>query len=146
VKLSPHARVCCDGGDNACSNVTWDQEIAEGSVTPALERPITATGPSHSLHFGLSSLAVPEDVVLDSGATAESAFMVRATRIREGSNVAAATEPTTAQAMTCKLESNDAAVVTGTLQIQPGTDERRAVTRISSGTLELKYRAPGEPR
>ncbi|MCA1561805.1 MAG: hypothetical protein LC804_16580 [Acidobacteria bacterium] len=143
VRLSPNARVCCDGGDNACSNVTWDQEIAEGSLTPALERPLNTTGPTHSLHFALSSLAVPEDVVLDSSATAESGFMVRATRLREGSS---APTVSASQSMTCKLESADAAVVTGTLQIQPGTDERQAITRISSGTLELKYRAPGAPR
>ena len=144
VRLSPNARVCCDGGDNACGNVTWNQEITEGSLTPPLERPITATGASRSLRFALSSLAVPDDVVLDSTATATSAFLVRATRIRDGASAAAVSEPDP-QRMTCKLESA-ATLVTGTLRIQPGVDERRAVTRISSGTIELSYRAPADVR
>ena len=142
VRLSPHARVCCDGGDNACSNVTWDQGIAEGSLTPALERPIDVSGTNRMLQFALSSLPVPSDVVLDSTATAESAFLVRATRVREGSPPAAVQGE--AQSMTCKLESANSVVVTGNLRVQPGLDEHRAVTRISSGTIELSYRAPGD--
>jgi hypothetical protein len=136
VRLSPHARVCCDGGDNACASVTWDEEIAAGSVTPVLPRPLQPGAESRELQFELSSLAVPSDVALDPTATASSAFLVRATRVLDGFT-AGATED--AQRMTCTLQSGDATVATGTLRIRPGLDENRVVTRISSGTLELSY-------
>jgi hypothetical protein len=139
VRLSPHVRVCCDGGDNACANVTWDDEIAAGSVTPPVSRPLDAAGASRQLQFALLSLAVPSDVALDPTATASSAFLVRATRLREGSSVGTTGPSQDAQRMTCTLQSGDATLATGTLRIQPGLDENRLVTRISSGTLELKY-------
>src|SRR5687767_8566888 len=40
VRLSPEARVCCDGGDNACASVTWDESIVAGSVAPPITRPL----------------------------------------------------------------------------------------------------------
>ena len=130
--------MCCDGGDNACTNVTWNEGVTQGSLTPALARPIEARGVDRTLLFGLSSLPVPADVILDSSATAESAFLVRATRMREGSAI------NEGQPMVCKLESANQVVMTGTLHVQPGIDEMRAVTRISSGTIELKYRSAAD--
>lgn len=139
VRLSPQARVCCDGGDNACASVTWDEEIAAGSVTPALPRPLKPTGGTRELQFALSSLAVPSEVALEPTATASSAFLVRASRILQGSSAGTTGPSQDAQRMTCTLQSGDATVATGTLRIHPGLDENRVVTRISSGTLELKY-------
>ena len=139
VRLSPHARVCCDGGDNACANVTWNDDITAGSVAPALGKPFPAGGDSRTLKFSLSSMSVPASVDLDPQATASSAFLVRATRVREGATQTAP-EGEQAQQMFCTLQSNAATVSTGTLRIQPGRDENGAVTRISSGTLELNYK------
>jgi hypothetical protein len=50
------------------------------------------------------------------------------------------------QGMTCRLESSDTEIATGILRIQPGTDDRGAVTRISSGSLQLSYRRATEGR
>jgi len=141
VRLSPHARVCCDGGDGACANVTWNEEITAGSVSPELTHPFTPPGEKKMLKFSLSSLSVPSNVELDPNAAASSAFLVRATRIPEGSN-ASLTEGQESQQMVCKLESAENPVATGTLRIQPGRDESGAVTRISTGIIELEYRRP----
>jgi hypothetical protein len=138
VRLSPHARVCCDGGDNACSNVSWTDGVTEGTLSPALGRPLDARGIDRTLHFGLSSLPVPTDVTLDSSAITESAFLVRATRMREAPQTA------TGQPMVCRLESADRTVMTGTLHVQPGVDEKGQVTRISSGTLQLNYQSASD--
>ena len=138
VRLSPHARVCCDGGDNACGNVSWIDGVTEGALTPALARPLEARGIDRTLHFGLSSLPVPTDVVLDPSATVESAFLVRATRMREP------LQTNVGQPMVCRLESGDQNVMRGTLHVQPGVDEKGQVTRISSGTLQLNYQSPGD--
>ena len=135
VRLSPEVRVCCDGGDNACAGVTWDESIASGSVAPALPQPLKPTGGARELRFALSSLAVPSEVALDPSATASSAFLVRATRLLAG---ATAPNPD-AEAMTCTLQNGDATLSTGTLRIRPGLDENGVVTRISSGTMDLKY-------
>lgn len=139
VRLSPDVRVCCDGGDNACGGVTWDEGIASGSVAPALPQPLKPTGGSRELRFALSSLAVPSEVALDPSATASSAFLVRATRLLEGSSPGANGPSQEAAAMTCTLHNGDAALSTGTLRIQPGRDENGVVSRISSGTMDLKY-------
>ena len=141
VRLSPEARVCCDGGDNACANVAWDTDSVEGSVNPALPRPLKPTAESRELQFALSSLTIPPDVPLDPAAAASSAFLVRATRLRPGSGSAPAPSQG-AQAMTCTLQNGDVTLATGTLRLLPGVDENGAVTRISSGTFELKYNAP----
>ena len=145
VRLSPHARVCCDGGDGACANVTWNEEITAGSVSPELTHPFAAPGEKKTLKFSLSSLSVPSNVELDPNATASSAFLVRATRIPEGSYAALA-EGQESQRMVCKLESSENPVATGTLRIQPGRDESGAVTRISTGTVEIDYRRSGGTR
>jgi hypothetical protein len=145
VRLSPHARVCCDAGDGACANVTWNEEITAGSVSPELTHPFMAPGEKKTLKFSLSSLSVPSNVELDPNATASSAFLVRATRILEGSN-ASLTEGQGSQQMVCKLESSENPVATGTLRIEPGRDESGAVTRISTGTVEIDYRRSGGSR
>jgi hypothetical protein len=145
VRLSPNARVCCDGGDNACGGVTWNDEITSGSVTPAVSHALRPAGSTEQLQFALSSLPVPADVPLDTTATASSAFLVRATRLREppatGGPAGGAS-----QGITCRLESLDAEVASGVMRLEPGRDERGGVTRISSGTLQLTYRRPAESR
>ena len=141
VRLSPEARVCCDGGDNACASVTWDESIVAGSVAPPLGRPIKQGAASRELQFALSSLAVPPEVSLDPRATASSAFLVRATRLLAG----ATSSSRESEPITCTLTSGDATVATGTLRIQPGLDNNKAVTRISSGTLGMKYRRDRRP-
>lgn len=140
VRLSANARVCCDGGDNACAGVTWDDEITSGTLAPAILAPLEPGGPARQLQFALSSLPVPRDVDLDATATAESAFLVRAARVKDGSG-AAAQGAGDSQSMTCTLHSGEAEVAKALLRIQPGVDENRAVTRISRGTIELNYRA-----
>lgn len=139
VRLSADARVCCDGGDNACAGVTWGEDTVAGSLTPVLPRPLKPAGGSRELQFALSSLAIPSDVALDPTATASPAFLLRATRVREGFSAGTTGPGQDAQRMTCTLQSGDATVATGTLRIQPGLDENRVVTRISSGSLELRY-------
>ncbi len=134
VRLSPEARVCCDGGDNACASVTWDESIVAGSVAPPLGRPIKQGAASRELQFALSALAVPPEVSLDPRATASSAFLVRATRLLAG----ATSSSRESEPITCTLTSGDATVATGTLRIQPNPDNNKTVTRISSGTPEPK--------
>lgn len=139
VRLSAEARVCCDGGDNACASIAWDTDSFEGSLAPAIPRPIKPTVESRELQFALSSLPIPGDVMLNPAATASSAFLVRATRVRPGSSEAAPPVGQGAEAMSCTLQSGDTTLATGTLRIRPGVDENGAATRISAGTFELKY-------
>jgi hypothetical protein len=142
VQLSPDTRVCCDGGDGACSKRTANDEAASAVVTPPVTRPFSATGEARSLQFSLSSLPVPPDVQLDPNATAESAFLIRASRVLPGSGTSPGPNQD-AQRMSCRLESADREISSATLRIQPGLDENRSSSRISTGTLELSYRAPG---
>ncbi len=141
VRLSPHARVCCDGGDNACAGVTWDEEITAGALAPELPQPIKPAGAARELRFALSSLPVPADVSLEPSAAASSAFLVRATRIPKLAPVPAGSEAS--QAMICRLESGDASVTTGSLTIKPGIDEDGRMSRISSGIIQLNYGGSG---
>ena len=84
-------------------------------------------------------MSVPTSVDLDPQATAASAFLVRATRVREGATPTMP-EGEQAQQMSCTLQSSESIVATGTLRVQPGRDDTGAVTRISSGTVELNYK------
>jgi hypothetical protein len=145
VRLSATERVCCDGGDGACAQVKWDEEIAQGSVAPGFERPIRTSDTNQKLEFKLESSSVPDNVTIDPNAAVGSAFLLRATRVPAGSGAAASTQGTD-MPMTCKLESGGLTMATGSLHIQPGADEHRAVNRVKSGTVDLEYRSPAAER
>jgi hypothetical protein len=140
VQLSATLRVCCDGGDDACGSLTWDQPVPEGSLAPALRRALEITEPRHRLQFELSSSAVPENAGIDPAEAVDAAFLVRATRLAAGSSSGEA--PEGASAVACRLVGPDTTFATGTLTLRPGTDEHGQINRISSGTMELNYNQP----
>ena len=138
VRLSPALRVCCDSGSGACAAVTWDEQIPQGSIKPvgALAQHGEATD---RLRFALNPHSVPEDLTLDRAATAAQAFLVKATRVTDDSAPSPASDTT---ALSCTLQSNNATLATGTLQLTPGVDEQGRATRVSAGTFDLQYSRP----
>ena len=99
VQLSSELRVCCDGGDDACSNVPWEQQVPSGSVTPAGRR-LTSGEADQQLQFNLSSYDVPPNADFDRRGTPASAFMLKAMRVPAGENVTIADGAST---VACRL-------------------------------------------
>src|SRR6266540_590091 len=119
VQLMPNVRVCCDSGDAACNNITWDQQVPEGSISPAIEAPLQSTD-------------------LEPNASVESPFLVRATRVPEG----AQPETTGAAAVSCRLDTRERNLATASVALRPGADASGRVNRVSAGSVELHYKAP----
>lgn len=138
VQLTREMRVCCDNGDGACSRVTWDAQVPQGILSPTLDHPLAVTDTERALQFSLSSAEIADNVELDPKAVVESPFIVKATRIPEGSTPA----QMEAGAVSCRLDTRETTLASGVLHLQPGVDRLGRVNRVSAGTLELNYRAP----
>jgi hypothetical protein len=140
VQVAPGLRVCCDGGDDACSSVSWDQEVMAASVTPTLNRGLDATSTTHRLHFALSSPGTVSASDIDPESAAESAFLVKADRAGDSEpEIEAGSAVST---VSCRLVSASQTFASGTLRLVPGVDERGNINRVSSGTVELRYNEP----
>jgi hypothetical protein len=138
VQIAPELHVCCDGGDGACRNLPWDQRLEEGSVSPALERPLETIQSNRTLRFALSSADIADNVVLDPNAVVDSPFLIRATRTPEGSEP----EIVGAASVSCRLLTPGGSVATASARLRPGADAAGQVNRIASGFMELNYRQP----
>ncbi len=138
VQLMPNVRVCCDSGDAACNNITWDQQVPEGSISPAIEAPLQSTDLERTLQFSVSSANIADNVALDPNASVESPFLVRATRVPEG----AQPETTGAAAVSCRLDTRERNLATASVALRPGADASGRVNRVSAGSVELHYKAP----
>lgn len=138
VNLPHGARLCCDGGDKACEDPTALLRVYEGSVTPAMDRPLATSGDTRHLEFELSAFDLADNLNLDPSLAFQPGFAIKATRIPEGAegrSVDPAHSP-----VSCSLRSGDTTVATGVLRVvttPTGTDG----TRVSSGTVELEYKA-----
>jgi hypothetical protein len=138
VQLATTVRVCCDSGDGACANVTWDQQVAEGSASPAIDQALEPTDTARRLQFALFSADIADNVSLDPNAAVESPFIVRATRVPEGIEM-----PHTGGAtVSCRLDTKEKTLATGTLQLNPGGDAQGRVNRVSAGSIVLNYYEP----
>jgi hypothetical protein len=137
VQLTQGLRVCCDSGDGACSKMTWDQQVPEGSLSPAMEKSLATRETNRQLHFSLSSADVADNLILGPNAVIESPFLIRAARVPEGAQLPIVDSA----AVSCRLVTPDAQLASGTLQLQPGVDSQHRVNRISAGSVELSYRA-----
>jgi len=138
VQLAPAVRVCCDSGDGACANITWEQQVPEGSASPALDQPLQTTDTEHRLQFSLSSADIADNVALDPNAVVESPFIVRATRVPEGEQP----PDVGGAAVSCRLDTRERTLASGTLRLNPGVDARRRVNRVSAGSIDLTYHEP----
>jgi len=138
VQLTPGLRVCCDNGDGTCGNMTWDNEVPEGSVSPSLDEPLQTADTERKLQFALSAADIADNVELDPNAIVESPFLVKAARVLPGDQP----DHTDGAAVSCRLETRKGNVATGTLRLNPGVDAQRRVNRVSSGSVDLTYREP----
>ena len=135
VQLTPELRVCCDADDSACTNVPWEQQVPQASVTPSFENPPGPVDSERQLQFELSSHQVPSSTDLDPKATAESAFLLKVARVQNGGD-------STGAAISCRLQGADRTLATGKLRLTPGVDEQGRVNRVSAGSFELTYSRP----
>jgi hypothetical protein len=138
VELTKDLRVCCDGGDNACRDIPWDQPVPEAKVSPALDRAVETTTTGRELQFSLSSADIADNVVLDPNAVADGPFLIKAAKVQDGS----AAPAVDGAAVSCRLDTREKKLAEGALQLQPGTDRQGQVNRVSAGTLKLNYQAP----
>jgi len=140
IRLATGLRVCCDSGTNACRELPWEQEIPEGVVTPASDRPIETEDTEHTLTFNLSSFGLGDNLELDPESAVGSPFGLKAARVEAG-----ATAPENAEAgdaVSCTLQTPEKTLATGALRLQPGVDGAGQINRVSAGTLSLTYKAP----
>ena len=138
AQLSSALRVCCDGGDGACKNIPWDQQVPDAAVTPPIEATPETKGTTQTLRFSLSSADLAANIPVDPNAAAESPFLIRATRVVEGAQPAGVD----GAAVSCRLDTRDGNLATGALTLQPGVDAQGRVNRVSAGSLELTYQEP----
>jgi hypothetical protein len=137
VQLTGNMRACCDGGDNACRDIPWDQQVPEGTASPAIVKPLETTATERELNFSLSSAEIADNVQLDPDATAQSPFLIKAAKVQDGS-----VAKVDGAAVSCRLDTREKKLAEGALQLQAGADRRGQVNRVSAGTLQLKYQTP----
>jgi hypothetical protein len=133
VRLSPDVRICCDTGDNACTNVPSDAEIPEGSVNRSIGTP--QGNPDKDLRFDLSTFRMPDLLANDSViASHTNHFQVKAEK--DQSNDPAL--PLAHTDLICTIEKGGATLATGALALQPSAGLSEQIGPFT-GTLQLKY-------
>ena len=141
VDLPHGARICCDGGDNACADSTAVLPVYEGSVTPVMDGPLKTRGESRRLEFELSAFDLADNLDLDPSAALQPGFPVKALRIPAAAQTRI-NDPQQSE-VSCSLRSGDTTIAAGLLRfnITPGSSD---VSRVSSGTVEIEYKTIGD--
>jgi len=139
VQLPQGARVCCDGGDNACADPAALLRVYDGSVTPALERRVETTDATQRLRFKVSAFDLAENVELDSSSASQPGLPIKVVRLPEAVQAEALVRVDSH--VSCRLESDEKVIATGTLQFTAG-QANGEINYVSSGSVELEYRTP----
>jgi hypothetical protein len=140
VQLPQGVRVCCDGGDNACADPSALLRVYEGSVTPSLDRSIVTSDTTERLEFELSAFELATNLELDPSATLQPGVPIKAARVPEGAR--STNNRTWDSQVSCRLETDQALLATGTLRFNGGSHAQRLEDYASTGTVEINYRRP----
>jgi len=144
INVAPGVRVCCDGADGACSALNPERQLPTASLNPPFEPPTKTTESDKVLRFELTAVNVPDNVTLDNNVAVESGFLVKAKRVLDNAEPPQAEQ--THPALACRLDASGSTLATAALQLKTGTDDAGRLNRVSSGTLELSYRTPVDPK
>lgn len=138
VTIGPSIRVCCDAGDGACATLSWEQQIPSAKLTPSLQGMPLTSDEERQLRFNLVSSDVAPNVELHPNAAAPMPFLMKLARVSEQS----AEDSSSATSVSCTLQQPEHTLASGTLRLQAGVDAAGRVNRVSTGSVDIRYRSP----